>query len=306
MKPIIYLLALISVLFVFSAESFAQCDRGVQRPIKCGYYDEGYEDGMNDARSSRGNDYRRYRNKLDTQYESFYRSGYDAGFAAAGPVNPPYPGPGGGSGRNSSGTATWSGRVDNVVQLTLQGNNLRAQDMTNSGMTTTNQNVNGYLPRRPVTVTANKFGGRGNVRVIQQPNRNNGFTAIVEISDPKGGADNYRVDINWESAGRSGGEEPYQSGRVTWRGRVDNTANITISGSSVTSEATAGQPLVGETFSINGYLASRPGTVTVRKIKGRGNVSVLQQPNWENEFTAVIQISDGGGGADDYQLEISW
>ena len=306
MKPIIYLLAVFSVLFVYSAEAYAQCDRSVQRPIKCGYYDEGYEDGMNDARSNRASDYRRYRNKVDTQYETFYRGGYEAGYSAAGPVNRPYPGPGGGGG-NSSGTATWSGRVDNVVQLILQGNNLRAQDMTNSGMTTTNQNVNGYLPRRPVTVTANKFGGRGTVRVVQQPNRSNGFTAIVEISDPKGGADNYRVDINWESTGRAGGgEEPYQSGRVTWRGRVDNTVNISIAGSSVTSEATAGQPLVGENFSINGYLASRPGTVTVRKIRVRCNVSVLQQPTYENDFTAVIQVSDSGGGADDYQLEISW
>jgi hypothetical protein len=166
--------------------------------------------------------------------------------------------------------------------------------------------VNGYLPRRPVTVTANKFGGRGNVRVIQQPARNNGFTAIVEISDPKGGADNYRVDINWQGAGRPGGEEPYQSGRVTWRGRVDNTVNITVAGSSVSSEATAGQPVSGEYFTINGYLASRPGSVTVRKIRGRGNVSVLQQPSWQNDFTAVIQVFDSGGGADDYQLEISW
>jgi hypothetical protein len=303
MKPIIYMLAIVSVLFVYSADALAQCDRSVQRPIKCGYYDEGYEDGMNDARSNLRSDYRRYRNKLDNQYESFYRSGYDAGFAATGPINPPYPGPGGGG---SSGSATWSGRVDNVVQLTLQGNNLRAQDMTNSGMTTTYQNVNGYLPRRSVTVTANKFGGRGNVRVVQQPNRTNNFTAIIEISDPRGGADNYRVDINWQASGRPGGEEPYQSGRVNWRGRADHTVNISISGSSVWSEAIAGQPVTGEYFTINGYLAARPGTVTVRKTRGRGNVSVLQQPSWENDFTAVIQIFDSGGGADDYQLEISW
>ena len=305
MKSVIYLCAVIAAFILVSSNAVAQCDRNVQRPIKCGYYDEGYEDGMNDARANRPSDYRRYRNKLDGQYESFYRGGYEAGYGSAGPVNPPYPGPGGGGG-NVSGSATWSGRVDNVVQLILQGNNLRAQDMTSSGMTTTYQNVNGYLPKRPVTVNANKFGGRGTVRVIQQPNRTNGYTAIVEISDPKGGSDNYRVDITWEAAGRRGGEEPYQSGRVNWRGRVDNTVNITISGSSVTSEATAGQPLTGEYFSINGYLASRPGSVTVRKIKGRGNVSVLQQPSWENDFTAVIQVSDSGGGSDDYQLEISW
>jgi hypothetical protein len=303
MKTFVYLVAVCLVLLVYSADTFGQCDRGVQRPIKCGYYEEGYEDGMSDARSNRGSDYRRYRNKIDNQYESFYRSGYDAGYSSAGPVNPPYPGPGGGG--NIAGSATWSGRVDNVVRLSVQGNNLQAQDMTNSGMTTTYQNVNGVLPRRPVTVTANKFGGRGDVRVVQQPNRTNGFTAIVEISDPKGGADNYRVDINWQSAGRTV-DEPYQSGRVNWRGRVDNIVNITIYGSSVSSEATAGQPVSGEYFTIDGYLAASPGSVRVRKLKGRGNVTIVQQPSRENEFTAIVQVSDGDGGAGDYQLEISW
>ena len=303
MKPIIYLLAIVSVLFVYSADALAQCDRTVQRPIKCGYYDEGYEDGLNDARANLRSDYRRYRNKFDNQYESFYRSGYEAGFAASVPTYPTYPGAGGG---NLSGNATWSGRVDNVVRLTLQGNTLQAQDMTNSGMSTTSQNVNGSLPRRSVTVTANKADGRGNVRVIQQPNRTNGYTAIVEISDPRGGADNYRVDINWQASGRPGVEEPYQSGRVNWRGRVDHTINISIAGSSVWSEAAAGPPVTGEYFTINGYLAARPGTLRVRKVSGRGDVSVIQQPSWDNDFTAVIQIFDSDGGADDYRLEISW
>jgi hypothetical protein len=300
MKPIIYLIAVVAALFVYSADALAQCDRSVNRPIRCGYYEEGYEDGMNDARTNRPSDYRRYRSKFENQYESFYRNGYDAGFSAAGPSYPSYPGGGGGI-----GSATWSGRVDNIVQLTLQGNSLRAQDMTNSGMQTTYQNVNGSLPRRSVIVNANKFGGRGDVRVVQQPNRSNGFTAIVEISDPRGGADNYRVDINWQAGGPVR-DEPYQTGRVNWRGRVDNTVNIFVAGSSVRSEIVSGSPLVGDSFTINGYLAARPGSVRVRKLNGRGNVTIIQQPSLENDFTAIIQVVDEGGGPDNYQLEILW
>ena len=310
MKPAFYLMAVLMVLTIYSVPAAAQCDRSANRPIRCGYYDEGYEDGMSDARSNRPNDYRRYRNKIESQYESFYRNGYDAGFAAAAPSyptdpRPGYPGQGGGGG-SGTGRATWSGRVDNVAQLILRGNNLEARDVTGSGLQTTNQNVNGALPRRPVTVNANKFGGRGIVRVVQQPNRTNGFTAIVEISDPRGGADNYRVDIDWQYSGGRPVEEPYQSGRVTWRGRVDNTVNIVIAGSSVTNETLAGTPVSGEYSTINGYLAARPGTIRVRKIAGRGNVTIIQQPSLENDFTAIVQVQDTSGGDDNYQLEISW
>ena len=303
MKSIIYLFVVTAALTIVTVNAIAQCDRSVHRPIKCGYYEEGYEDGTNDARSNRSSDFHRYRNKVESQYEEFYRSGYDAGFAAARPSRPT-PGPGGGGGATFN--ANWSGRVDNDVQLTIQGDGLRARDMTDAGAPTTFQKMKYFLPRRPVTVNVNKLAGRGTVRVIQQPDRTNGFTAIIEISDPKAGADNYRLDINWETDRRPSGQEPYQSGSVRWQGRVDNAVEVHIAGSSVTSETTAGQPLSGESFSINGYLASRPGTVSVRKIKGRGTVSVLQQPSWENDYTAIIQVTDTGGGSDDYQLEISW
>ena len=309
MKPAFYLLAVLMVLTIYSVPAAAQCDRSANRPIRCGYYDEGYEDGMSDARSNRQSDYRRYRNKIESQYESFYRSGYDAGFAAAAPSYPPtYPGPGrpGQGGGAGTGRATWSGRVDNVAQIVLQGNSLTVRDVTGSGLQTSNQNVSGALPRRPVTINANKFGGRGTVRVVQQPDRSNGFTAIVEIADPRSGADNYRVDIDWQYSGGRPVEEPYQSGRVLWRGRVDNTVNIVIAGSSVTNETLAGAPVSADNFNINGYLAARPGSVRVRKISGRGNVTIIQQPSLENDFTAIVQVQDTSGGDDNYQLEITW
>jgi hypothetical protein len=33
---------------------------------------------------------------------------------------------------------------------------------------------------------------------------------------------------------------------------------------------------------------------------------VLQQPSRENDYTAVIQVFDPDGGADNYDLEVSW
>jgi len=300
MKPIIYVIAVCAVLFVSSGAVLAQCDRTTSRPIKCGFYDEGFEDGLADAQANRPSDFRRYRDKFDRQYEDFYRNGYNQGYASTGPAYPTYPGTG-----EQSGSATWSGRVDNIARLMLQGNTLQVQDLTNSGVQTTNQNVNGALPRRAVIVNANKFAGRGTVTIVQQPSRANGYAAIIEISDTRGGADNYRVDLNWQSSG-PGREEPYSPGRVTWRGRVDNTANIIVAGNSVSTETVAGSPAFGQTSNINGYLAARPGSIRVRKVNGRGTVNVVQQPSWENDYTAIIRIYDSDGGADNYELEISW
>src|ERR1043166_7218749 len=279
----------------------AQCDRNADSPIRCGYYDEGYQDGAADANSNRSSDYRRYRNKLDSQYESYYSRGYSAGFDSVRPTvrwtysqrnaydagyrlgqdnrrsggysrggetagrgydpniaayfqlgyddgfngrpqrydvaitgNPPPIG-GGGGGTIGTGTASWSGRVDDRANIILRGGTIRTEDVSGTGLQVNYQNINGTLPRRGTTVYATKRSGRGDVTVIQQPSRSNDYTAIVQVSDSRGGSDNYPVDIWWERSGGGGASgppanEPYRQGSVRWHGRVDQTANIIISG----------------------------------------------------------------------------
>lgn len=369
-KPLFFLL-LIGV-FAFSSVAvsaqYGQCDRNRFSPIQCGYYDEGYQDGAGDAQANRANDYRRYREKLETRrYEGNYRDGYDAGYASVRPysrwdsaqrgaydtgyrlgetdrrrnvsrlparyegqyernyeiyyqqgyfdgfdskprqydvplggtypTNPNFP-----SNPNHPGTATWTGRVDNRVNVVIQGANIRTDDITNSGSQQGFVNMNGVLPRRSAVVAVAKNQGRGTAQVVQQPSRANDYTAIVQISDPKSGSDNYRLDISWQA---SNVEEPYQTGRVSWRGRVDQTVNIVISGSDVQTQTVAG-PVSGTNFNINGYLARRTGNVTARKRTGRGTVTVLQQPNVDNDFVAIIQVFDPDRSDDDYEVDITW
>lgn len=345
----------------------AQCDRSTLSPIRCGYYDEGYQDGARDAQAGQTNDYRRYRNKFERQYEDHYRDGYNAGYTSVptygrwtmaqrgaydmgynlgssdrfasrprsaeqyqsrsalgerpyffqgymdgyegvprrydfqighAPGGPGYPGTG-----TPSGTATWAGRVDNRANIILHGSTLRAVDLTSSGLSTTQQFVNGVLPRRATNVSVRKIDGRGTATVIQQPSRFNNFEAVVQISDPRGGDDNYRIEISWHSTNII---EDYQSGRVMWRGRADQTVNIYVAGSEVWAEVVSGNALQNVRFDLNGYLARRPGSVNVRKREGRGTVSIQQQPSASNDYVAVIQIFDPQGGADDYEVEISW
>lgn len=372
--------------FVFAGESVVaqqQCDRSRLTPIKCGYYEEAYIDGANDARNNLENNYKRYRSKYESQYESFYRSGYDAGYASVRPFarwndrqkntyeqgyddgrddkrrnisrlparyegqydreregyyrrgyfdgydgkqksmdvpideqgrvitprveNPRFPNnrrfP-----RNNrrkgtqTGTASWSGRVDNRVNIIIKGDSITTQTVAGD-LSNKFERLTGVLPRRSATVSVRKLDGRGTARVIQQPARANQFTAIVQIADARRGRDNYNLQITWQA---STVVEAYSSGQLTWKGRVDSEAEIRIAGDQLESIDVNDTGLTGVTSDIQGYLAARTGIVRLNKREGRGRVWIKEQPSVANDFTAVIGIVDDEGGSDDYEFELTW
>ncbi len=96
------------------------------------------------------------------------------------------------------------------------------------------------------------------------------------------------------------------SGRVFWRGTVDDVVRIKIQGSDLSIETVSGRSYDEGTFSFTMPLPDSEVLVGVNKKQGRGTVEVIQQPNSENDFTAVIEIRDTKGGAKEYQLEIYW
>lgn len=381
-KNLISFLVLLGIVGFFSqialaqigtANVYPQCDKTRLSPIKCGFYEEGFQDGIDDARNNRDSDHRRYRNKFDNQYESFYRNGYEEGFRTIKPNSnwtnqqkdaydegydfgsddrrrnvsrlparyegrydrayetfyqqgyydgydnkskqynspigttptvPTNPFPNRGNNRRGTptGTLNWSGKVDNRVHIVLQGDDVQTKQIAGivSGVS---QNLQGVLPRRNATVSVIKLDGRGTARVVQQPNRSNNYTAIVEVSDPQRSDDNYNLQISWRS---NQTEEPYSSGKLTWRGRVDQTVNIRISGDFVEAIDETNSGLTVIRSDLQGYLAGRNGNVRVDRKKGRGTVTVLEQPSAQNDYTAVVQIFDPRGGDDEYELEITW
>ena len=153
------------------------------------------------------------------------------------PTYPPYPGQG-----STTGTAYWNGRVDDRVNIIIRGNTIYAENVSGNQTTTSSQNDRFFAPSRDEYNCSTKDNGRGSVSIIQQPNRSNNFTAIIQIYDPKGGARDYKICKSLGVDARNV-EEPYQAGSVSWRGRVDQTANIVISGSDVQSQDAAGTGL---------------------------------------------------------------
>lgn len=113
-----------------------------------------------------------------------------------------FPGGGGGGGRRDdtprqTGRLRWRGTVDDDVQLLISESNVEVRTLGGSEYNNATFNFTSPLPRRRVNVSAVRLKGRGNVQVIQQPSRDNNFTAVVQIRDPQGGARDYDIEVSW-------------------------------------------------------------------------------------------------------------
>lgn len=96
------------------------------------------------------------------------------------------------------GRAYWRGTVDNVVRVSIQGKNLFTQTISGRDYGEGSFSFTAPLPpENDSQVGIDKKSGRGNVAVIQQPNRANNYTAIIEIRDSDSGAKEYNLEIYW-------------------------------------------------------------------------------------------------------------
>lgn len=102
-----------------------------------------------------------------------------------------------GTAHAQSGSMQWSGTVDDVVQIKIRNRNARTRAISGRVHSDNNFTFNGRAPRQNANLTVDKRDGRGQVFIVQQPNRRNNFTTIVQIVDKKGGADRYRFTLNW-------------------------------------------------------------------------------------------------------------
>jgi hypothetical protein len=114
-------------------------------------------------------------------------------------------------------------------------------------------------------------------------------------------------EVSYDTSG-GGGQYPDsgRSGRMTWRGRVDDDVRIRIRGGTADVETIGGTPFYDGQPNFSNSLPNRRVTVKLTKNRGRGDVFIEQQPSRENDFTAVIRIKDSRGGASEYEFTLEW
>ena len=87
---------------------------------------------------------------------------------------------------------TWSGHVDRRMELSMRGNIPATSGLSrpeNAG----HFRVSSALPAQDGSVRVVISNGRGEATVTQQPAANNGYQAVIILTDRSRGADRYQV-----------------------------------------------------------------------------------------------------------------
>ncbi|MFQ3638499.1 MAG: hypothetical protein SNJ62_00615 [Chloracidobacterium sp.] len=142
--------------------------------------------------------------------------------------------------------------------------------------------------------------GWGNLRgTLDDLSRELRFSGRDPGRDPGGGRQGGRRNDGGWNDGRV-------TGRMRWFGRVDDEIYIYVQDNVARTELISGQPTLNERFSFTSPLPRRTVSVSVNRLRGRGRVEVFQQPSVNNNFTAVVRITDPGRGATDMEFELIW
>jgi hypothetical protein len=117
-------------------------------------------------------------------------------FAAAAPVASAQYGRQQQSARNE--ILEWSGKVDREIRIQIDNRRATVLEVGSNERARRRVNMINSIPNRPGTLSVQVLQGRGRVDVIQQPNARNGYTAVIRLRDPDGGASRYRIAAYWE------------------------------------------------------------------------------------------------------------
>jgi hypothetical protein len=208
---------------------------------------------------------------------------------------------------------TWSGRVEHAVVINCQKKSCTSSSERGAqqGAPVADEHFkfSKPLPDRGTEVRLEDSDGRGEIRLIEQPRERNQYTARVSIRDPGPGAGDYAFTLVWNRpGGKEPGPIPEPAGRAfLWTGRVDGRVRVTVQGGASFSEVLEGAPIVGQQGQMLRPLPERSDvTPVIRKLRGRGQVAIVESPSEKNNYRLVFEINDPEPGADDYEVELDW
>jgi hypothetical protein len=216
------------------------------------------------------------------------------------------------------GQVTWTGDVDNEVFVVFTGRRAITTAVRGRDVGGARTDFSAPMPRRAqVSVNLSDVRCRGQVELMEQPSSENSYAAKVRIVDPQAGIGTYSFTLNWDGDSLSS-DYDRQSGVLSpagvgagdptlrWSGRVDGTIRVSARAGRMWSERVSGGPISEERSSVVTPVPRRNGYAEIRKISGRGEIAIVQQPSSANDYTLVFQITDDSGGADFYDLEVTW
>jgi hypothetical protein len=199
----------------------------------------------------------------------------------------------------------WRGDVDGIDDILIKGSQVKIEHVAAKPIQSQDHRFSAPLPFAEVELTLQILHGRGSVRLLEQPTKRNGYTAVVRVDDQDhSGDDRYEFELSWSREDLR--ETDVYESTFRWRGRVDIGCEIEVRGSGHTVKDAGGSGTHEKGATFSEPLPSSEVPVSVEKREGRGRVEIVQTPNAGNGYTAVIKIDDTKGGSDDYEVELRW
>lgn len=221
----------------------------------------------------------------------------------------------------------WSGVVDDKLEIVVRGRNVFYRNITGDRPQNINADMDGRLPARNVDVRLDRRNGRGSIDIIERPNRNNGYAAIVRINDPQAGAARYNFTLRWNDNGDGGGnggsggnwgggnnggnngggwDNNVGNNAIRWSGRVDGVNDVRIQGNNVKWFKVEGRGAWDVNYRVGDRLPNAQTNVRIDKRRGRGSVYILTPPGRQNNYTLTIRVVDKDSGDDFYDFTARW
>ncbi len=104
------------------------------------------------------------------------------------------------TGNGGDGRCTVTVTVDHAAEIEISGDKGLLTTTVGQPAAWNRFTCNAPLPRNPVDFRVVRLGGRGTVRLIQDPRRTGG-RAVIQINDSQSGRANYSFDLQWRTPG---------------------------------------------------------------------------------------------------------
>ena len=213
-------------------------------------------------------------------------------------------------GAEKTDRVTWTGRVDEGAVISCHKQSCVSTVERGAPVADELTKFSRPLPERDTDVRLQDPEGRGEIHVIEQPRQRNNYTARVAIRDPLEGAGEYSFTLIWNRVNSKEAAKPIPqaTGRgFLWTGTVDGRVRVTLQGGASFSEALEGAPVTSEHAELIRALPKSADLMPmIRKLHGRGQVSIVESPSEKNNYRLTFEIDDPEPGADYYEVELDW
>jgi hypothetical protein len=112
----------------------------------------------------------------------------------------------------------------------------------------------------------------------------------------------------WGRGNGRGGDDNTGRQLFQWAGQVDREVQIVMRDNDVYTRASGwgNTENTRERSRVESRLPRADGYVSVRVLSGRGDVQVVQQPSYRNNYTTIVRIRDSYAGQDRYRIATYW